>query len=418
MTVQVTTLANGIQVATDTFETIETVSVGAWVSVGTRHESPELNGISHLLEHMAFKGTERRSAQAIAEEIEAVGGHLNAYTSRENTAYFAKVLKKDLPLAMDIISDILQYSSLDSEELKRERAVVIQEIKQAQDSPDDIVFDYFQQAAYPNQAIGRSVLGSASKIEGIKRDTIKGFMRENYACDRLVLSAAGSVSHEAFVTLAKNSFSQLPLKGPMTIEELGYVSGEFREERDLEQLHLVLGFEGLSYIDADYYPMAVLSTLLGGGMSSRLFQEARERRGLVYSIYTFASNYQDGGLFGVYAGTGSDKIGELLPVICGEVISVCNSISENEIVRAKAQLKSSTLMALESSSSRCEQAARQIQIFGRPVTIPEVITKIDAVNKDRVEAIARRIFSSRPTVAAIGPTENLDSYAKIQHQLQ
>ena len=164
--------------------------------------------------------------------------------------------------------------------------------------------------------------------------------------------------------------------------------------------------------------MAVLSTLLGGGMSSRLFQEARERRGLVYSIYTFASNYQDGGLFGVYAGTGSDKIGELLPVICGEVISVCNSISENEIVRAKAQLKSSTLMALESSSSRCEQAARQLQIFGRTIPIPEVITKIDAVTKNRVEAIAQRIFSSHPTIAAIGPTENLVSHAKIQELLQ
>jgi predicted Zn-dependent peptidase len=367
---------------------------------------------------MAFKGTKRRSAQSIAEEIEAVGGHLNAYTSRENTAYFAKVLKEDLALATDIIADILQNALLDHNELERERTVIIQEINQAHDTPDDIIFDYFQQAAYPDQAIGRSVLGTPSKIEGIERDTIKNFMMENYACDRIVLAAAGNVEHETFVALANDYFTKLPQNRPIDTETLDYVSGEFREKRQLEQLHLVVGFDGLSYDDADYYPMAVLSTLLGGGMSSRLFQEARERRGLVYSIYTFASNYQDGGLFGVYAGTGSDKIGELLPVICREITLVCNSVLENEIARAKAQLKSSTLMGLENSSSRCEQAARQIQIFGHPISKQEIINKIEAVNEDAVERVARRIFSSDPTIAAIGPTENLDNYSRIKNLLR
>ena len=417
MTVQVTTLDSGLQVATDTFKTVETVSLGAWVSVGTRHEQPEHNGISHLLEHMAFKGTDRRSARSISEEIEAVGGHLNAYTSRENTAYFAKVLKDDLSLATNIISDILQYSTLDPEELERERAVIIQEINQAYDTPDDIVFDYFQQAAYPNQAIGRPVLGSVALVEGIPRDTIKSFMTEQYACDRIVLSAAGNVNHDEFVALAQDTFTTLPFKSPRATETLDYVNGDYRESRDLEQLHLVMGFNGLSYLDIEYYPMAVLSTLLGGGMSSRLFQEARERRGLVYSIYSFASNYQDGGLLGIYAGTGGDNIGELVPVICGEITSVCGKVTENELARAKAQLKSAILMALESSSSRCEQAARQLQIFGHTITIPEVIEKINAVNTDAVETVARRIFCSRPTIAAIGPTKKLDDYAHIENLL-
>ncbi len=417
MTVQVTTLESGLQVATDTFKTVETVSLGAWVSVGTRHEQPEHNGISHLLEHMAFKGTDHRSAQSISEEIEAVGGHLNAYTSRENTAYFAKVLKDDLSLATDIISDILQYSTLDPEELERERAVIIQEINQANDTPDDIVFDYFQQAAYPNQAIGRPVLGSVALVKGIPRDTIKSFMTEQYACDRIVLSAAGNVNHDEFVALAQDTFTTLPFKSPRATETLDYVNGDYRESRDLEQLHLVMGFNGLSYLDIEYYPMAVLSTLLGGGMSSRLFQEARERRGLVYSIYSFTSNYQDGGLLGIYAGTGGDNIGELVPVICGEITSVCGKVTENELARAKAQLKSAILMALESSSSRCEQAARQLQIFGHTITIPEVIEKINAVNTDAVETVARRIFCSRPTIAAIGPINKLDDYAHIENLL-
>ena len=417
MTVQVTTLDSGLQVATDTFKTVETVSLGAWVSVGTRHEQPEHNGISHLLEHMAFKGTDHRSARSISEEIEAVGGHLNAYTSRENTAYFAKVLKDDLSLATDIISDILQYSTLDPEELERERAVIIQEINQAHDTPDDIVFDYFQQAAYPNQAIGRPVLGSVALVQEIPRDTIKSFMTEQYACDRIVLSAAGNVNHDEFVSLAKDTFTTLPFKSSRATETLDYVNGDYRESRDLEQLHFIMGFNGLSYLDIEYYPMAVLSTLLGGGMSSRLFQEARERRGLVYSIYSFASNYQDGGLLGIYAGTGGDNIGELVPVICGEITSVCGKVTETELVRAKAQLKSAILMALESSSSRCEQAARQLQIFGHTVTIPEVIEKINAVNTDAVETVARRIFCSRPTIAAIGPTKKLDDYAHIENLL-
>lgn len=398
--------------------TVETASVGAWVEVGARHEKRDLNGVSHLLEHMAFKGTKRRSARAIVEEIEAVGGHLNAYTSRENTAYFAKVLKDDVPLAIDLIGDILQNSTLDQEELERERAVVIQEIHQADDTPDDIVFDRFQETAFPDQPMGRPILGSAARIEGMPRATIKSFMDEQYSGNRIVVAAAGNVDHDAFVAQAENIFTQLPPDSPHDMEPVTYLGGDYREERDLEQVHLVMGFDGIAHDDPDYYPLAVLSTLLGGGMSSRLFQEAREKRGLVYNIYTFASSYEDGGLFGIYAGTSGDDIIDLVPVICNEVKNVRGSVQEDEVMRARAQLKSSTLMALESTSARCEQAARQLQIYDRTIPNAEVIEKIDAVDKKAVIHAANRLFASFPTIAAIGPIKNLADHDRIRDHLR
>ena len=418
MTIRITTLDNRLRIITDPMHTVETASVGAWVEVGARHEQFDLNGVSHLLEHMAFKGTARRSARAIVEEIEAVGGHLNAYTSRENTAYFAKVLKDDVPLAIDLIGDILQNSTLDQEELERERAVVIQEIHQANDTPDDIVFDRFQETAFPNQPIGRPILGSAAQIKRMSRATIKSFMDERYSCNRIVVAAAGNVDHDAFVAQAEGIFTQLPQNNPHDMDPVTYSGGDYREERDLEQVHLVMGFDGIAHNDPDYYPLAVLSTLLGGGMSSRLFQEAREKRGLVYNIYSFASSYEDGGLFGIYAGTSGTDIIDLLPVICDEVKSVSAAVQEDEVARARAQLKSSTLMALESTSARCEQAARQLQMYGREIPNTEVIEKIEAVDTKAVLHAANRIFASFPTIAAIGPIKNLADHDRIRDHLR
>ena len=413
MTVKVTVLDNGLRVATDYMDTVETVSLGAWVAVGARDEVPELNGISHLLEHMAFKGTHRRSARAIVEEIEAVGGHLNAYTSRDNTAYFVKILKDDLTLAVDIIADILQNSIMDEVELERERAVIIQEIHQSHDTPDDIIFDWFQEAAFPDQAMGRPVLGSADLVKGVERATLIDYMRSQYSADRMVFAAAGKVEHDRLVELADKAFTSLPKEVSCPAEPLLYKGGERRESRDLEQVHVVLGFEGISYNDPDYYPLAVYSTLLGGGMSSRLFQEVREKRGLAYSVYSFASSYEDGGLFGIYAGTGPEDIAELMPVVCEETLRLAEGASEAELMRTRAQLKSSTLMALESTFSRCEQLARQLQIYGRPIPVSEVIDKIDRVDLDAVIRIAKRINKSKPTLAAIGPADKLGSYDSL-----
>jgi predicted Zn-dependent peptidase len=417
--IRLTTLDSGLIVATDSMSTVETASLGVWVNAGTRHEAPEINGISHMLEHMAFKGTERRTARAIAEEIEAVGGHLNAYTSREHTAYYAKVLKEDKGLAMDIIADILQHSSLDPEELAREQAVVVQEISQAIDTPDDIIFDHFQSTAFPDQAVGRPVLGTADLVRGMTRDTLSGYLRDNYGPRRMILAAAGNLDHDEVVEAAQRQFTALPADNAAPEDKAVYRGGDYREERDLEQVHVVLGFNGVSYDDDDFYSASVLSTLLGGGMSSRLFQEVREKRGLVYSVYSFTSSYNDGGLFAIYAGTGEDEVAEVIPVICDEVMKVTQGILPEELQRARAQLKASILMSLESTSSRCEQIARQMLAYGRPVSAEEVVAKVEAIDEKAVVRVAERLFRSQasPTFAAIGPLANVESFDAIRARL-
>jgi predicted Zn-dependent peptidase len=418
MNVQTTTLANGLRVISDTMDSVETVSVGVWIDVGARHEHLDVNGISHLLEHMAFKGTRRRSARDIAEEIETVGGHLNAYTSRENTAYYAKVLKEDLPLAVDILADILQNATMDPEELERERAVIVQEILQTNDTPDDIIFDHFQETAFPDQALGRSVLGAAERIQNLPRDTIIDFMRNNYNAPRMVLSAAGKLDHDDLVKLAERAFDGLPGNDPVPWETAKYVGGDFRASRDIEQAHVVLGFEGLPYETPEFYAASIFANLFGGGMSSRLFQEVREKRGLVYSIYSFVSCYHDSGIFGIYAGTGENEAKELMPVICEEIRKSCDGIDDAEVNRARAQLKSATLMSLESTSARCEQLARQMMIFKRPLPIEEVVEKIEAVSITDVETVARTLTGGTPTFAALGRIAKIDGFSDLTRQLQ
>ncbi|MBV8507286.1 MAG: insulinase family protein, partial [Alphaproteobacteria bacterium] len=366
MTTRVSRLANELRVATDTIQTVDTVSLGIWVDVGTRHEPAAVNGAAHFLEHMAFKGTERRSARDIAEEIEAVGGHLNAYTSRESTAYYAKVLKEDVPLALDMLADILQNSTFDPDELERERTVILQEIGQANDTPDDIIFDHFQECAYPEQAMGRPVLGRPEIIRSLARDAVVAYLRDHYGAQRMVLAAAGNIEHERLVDLADTLLSALPAERAVSTEPARYAGGDRRENRDLEQLHLVLGFPGVTLGDPDYYAASVLSTAFGGGMSSRLFQEIREKRGLVYAIHSFVHGYRDGGLFGIYAGTGEDEAAELVPALCDEALKLQDGFTEVELKRAKAQMKAGLLMSLESTSARCEQLAQHLLIYGTP----------------------------------------------------
>src|SRR5215471_355979 len=417
MTTQLSTLTNGLRVATDSVESVDTVSLGIWIDVGTRHEPAEINGVAHFLEHMAFKGTERRSALAIAEEIEAVGGHLNAYTSRESTAYYAKVLKEDLPLAIDILSDILQNSTFDREEIERERAVILQEIGQANDTPDDIIFDYFQERAYPDQAMGRPVLGSPEIIRGLHRDDVVTYLRDHYGARRMVLAAAGNLEHERLVDLAETLLSALPADRPVTTEPARYTGGDRREERDLEQLHLVLGFPGVVLSDPDYYAASVLSTAFGGGMSSRLFQEIREKRGLVYTIHSFVHGYRDGGLFGVYAGTGEEEVADLTPALCEEAMRLEDGLTEIELNRAKTQIKAGLLMSLESTSARCEQLAQHLLIYGTPFDPPEVVRRIEAVDEEAIRRVVTRWSSAPPTVAALGPLSRLEEYDKLQVRL-
>ncbi|MEH6630008.1 MAG: pitrilysin family protein [Halopseudomonas aestusnigri] len=414
MTIEISTLSNGLRVATDKQESVESVSLGAWIGVGARNEHADVNGVAHLLEHMVFKGTEKRSAYDIAEEIEAVGGQLNAYTSRENTAFYAKVLSDDVPLALDTVADILQRPLFDDEELQKERHVVLQELGQANDTPDDIIFDHFQETAFSAQSLGRPVLGTSEIVKQLSSNDLRNYLSGNYGSDTMVVCASGKVDHKEFVRLAEDQFGGLQKVGPRELEPSSYVGGEYREERDLEQVHFLLGFKGTDYLNSDYYAANVLSTLFGGGMSSRLFQEIREKRGLVYTIYSFASSFMDNGLFGIYAGTGEEDIGELVPVVSDMMLELSDTITEDEVVRARTQLKASILMGRESTGVRCEQLAQQLLIFDRSISVEETVAKIDAVDVSTVQNFAKEILKSPMTMAAVGPLKNLESQEKLE----
>ncbi len=414
MNVCETTLPNGLRVATDAMAGVETTSVGVWVDVGARNEALELNGVSHMLEHMAFKGTRRRTARGIAEEIEAVGGHLNAFTSREQTAYVARVVADDVPLAVDILADILQHSTFEDQELERERTVIIQEIGQTRDTPDDLIFDRLQEVAFPDQPLGRSILGTVERLGGFDRRTLRNYMGAHYRASGMVVAASGKVDHDAFVDLVERGFGELSHGDGAAFEAGRFSGGDWREQRDLEQVHLTLGFQGVPFDDDDFHAAHVLATILGGGMSSRLFQEVREVRGLAYSIFSFSSSYLDCGLFGIYAGTGPDEIGELVAVVCDQLDDVATGIDEEELARARTQHKAGLKMALESSAARCEQVGRQILVYGRPIPVPELVGKIDAVETAAVTRVAERIMKgAAPAVAAIGPIGRLESYSAI-----
>jgi predicted Zn-dependent peptidase len=414
MNPQITKLANGLTVITDPMPHLETAALGVWVDAGARNETEATNGIAHMLEHMAFKGTRSRSARMIAEEIERVGGFINAYTGREQTAYYVRVLKEDVQLGIDILSDILQHSIFDPEELAREKGVVIQEIGQAEDTPDDIIFDHLQATAFPNQSLGRPILGTEKHVRSFTRDTLINQIKDHYFAQGMLLIAAGAVQHDQMVALGEKYFGKLQSGAPSKIEAARYGGGEFRAEDDLEQAHLTLAFPGFRSDDDDIFGVQVYSTVLGGGMSSRLFQEAREKRGLCYSVHTFGSSYRDTGLFGVYAGTSATDAAELVDVIAGEMRSLATSASDDEVARARAQIKSGLLMGLEQASARCEQIAAHMFTFGRIIDTRELIAKIDAIDTNAVTRIAGKILkNTKLSLAALGPMGTLGSYDRI-----
>lgn len=414
---QMTTLESGLRIVTDPVPSVETTAVGVWVAAGTRHETIEVNGISHLLEHMAFKGTKKRTAYQIAEEMDNVGGQLNAYTSRDHTAYYAKVLKEDLPLAVDILSDILLNATMDEEEFAREQQVVVQEIYQSEDTPDDIVFDRLQATAYPEQALGWPVLGTVESVNRMTADNLHDYMNRNYTSGDIVVSASGRVDHETFVGDVANAFSGLTKgDGPLP-EQANYVGGGVREARPVEQLHVVLGFDGVGYHDPDYYPLSALSVLFGEGLSSRLFQEVREKRGLAYSVFSSTNACEDSGIFTVYAGTGPEQTDELINVLTDEIKKMADGATDEEVVRAKAQLKAGLLMGLESPGSRCVQRARQILVYGRTLDTREIIEQVERIDATAIAHAAQRLFTTTPTIAAVGQIDRLGDYDSIRARL-
>jgi len=418
MSVEVTRLPTGLIVVTDAMSHLETASLGVWVDVGSRDERSDEHGISHLLEHMAFKGTSRRTARQIAEEIEAVGGDLNAATSIETTAYYARVLRADVPLALDVLSDILADPSFDPAELKREQNVIVQEIGAAEDTPDDLIWDRLQEMAYTDQPIGRSILGTPETVRAFDRTRLAHYLTRNYRAPSMVVAAAGAVDHQAIVADVERKFASFAGPKAPAPEAAHFVGGTRIEKRDLEQVHIALAMQGLPQRDPSLYSLQVFTNVLGGGMSSRLFQEVREQRGLCYSIYAFHAPYSDTGMFGLYAGTDASDVAELMRVVVGEINGAAETITEAEVARAKAQMKAGLLMALESSGARAEQLARQMMAWGRPVPLEELVGRIEAVTVESARAAGRALIArGRPAVAALGPGSGLESAATIADSL-
>jgi predicted Zn-dependent peptidase len=415
MSVQITRLDNGIRVITHDLPHLETVSLGIWVRAGARDEAEAQNGIAHFLEHMAFKGTHKRSAMQIAQDIENVGGDINASTSMETTGYYARVLKEDWRLGLDILSDILTDPVFDREEVERERDVILQEIAAANDTPDDLVFDLAQAAAYPGHALGRPILGPSGQVAGYDADAMITYRLANYAGERIVVAAAGRIEHEALVQEASRLLGSIPAAAaPARIAPAFGGGGASLAERPLDQAHIVLTFPGVGYHDDDVYVMQVLSVLLGGGMSSRLFQEVREKRGLCYSVFSCTSAYEDSGLFSVYAATAPGKADELTRVTSDTMMSVVDQVDEAEVARAKAQLKAGLVMSLESASARADQMARQFLAFGEVPEMATIIEKVERVTPADVSRLAGRILrSGQPALAAVGALGNLAPYEKI-----
>jgi predicted Zn-dependent peptidase len=419
VSVRSTKLENGMTVLTDDMPHLESASLGIWVKAGSRSETQAEHGISHMLEHMAFKGTSTRNALDIASAIEDVGGDLNAATSVEHTGYFARVLKEDVALAGDILSDILQNSLFEQQELDREQQVIVQEIGAARDNPDDHVFDLFQSAAYPDQPIGRTILGTVDSVRSFGPDTIRAYMERNYVGDRMVLCAAGNVDHDALVDIANERFIGLRPDGAPEPVKAKYVGGEERLLSDHEQAHIVLGLEGRAYNSDGFYAAQILASILGGGMSSRLFQEVREKRGLCYSVYAFHWAFADSGIFGIAASTGEEEVTELVPVVLDELRKATETITEEEVVRVRNQIRAGLLMSLESPSSRAGQLARQQILWGRPIPLQETVERINRITADRVKLIASQIFDTdKVSLAGIGPVAKLPDYRTIAGHLK
>lgn len=414
MSVKTHTLANGFRIVTEKMAGLQSASIGIWVTAGGRDERLEQNGIAHFLEHMAFKGTKTRSALQIAEAIEDVGGYINAYTSREVTAYYARVLGGDVPLALDVISDILLNPVFDESEIEVERGVILQEIGQALDTPDDVIFDWLQDEAYPDQPIGRTILGPEERVRSFSREDLRRFVTEHYGPSQMILSAAGDVDHDAIVRMAEDLFGGLEARVANVPSAAAFKGGERREVKSLEQAHFALAFEGPAYRDDAIYTAQIYSVALGGGMSSRLFQEVREKRGLCYTIFAQTGAYSDTGMTTIYAGTSADQLPELAGLTMSELARAAEDMSDAEVARARAQMKAGMLMGLESPSSRAERLARLMQIWGRIPALEETVALIDSVSTQGVRDFAAHVAGQAPAALALyGPVERAPDLSEM-----
>jgi predicted Zn-dependent peptidase len=400
---RLTTLPNGFRIVTEHMPGLKSASIGIWVMAGGRHETAAQNGIAHFLEHMAFKGTARRTSLQIAEEIEDVGGYINAYTSREMTAYYARVLAADVGLALDVIGDIVLNPAFAPAEIEVERGVILQEIGQSLDTPDDIIFDWLQEVSYPAQAFGRTILGPEDRVSAFTRADFQGFVAAHYGPAQLILSAAGAVDHDAIVAQASAIFGALAPRPAQMFEPARFTGAMRREVKKLEQVHFAMAFDAPSYRHPDVHAAQIYATVMGGGMSSRLFQKIREERGLCYSIFAQSGAYEDAGQITLYAGTSAGDIKSLMMLCADELKRAADDISAAELMRARAQIKAGMLMGLESPSSRAERIARLLAIYGRVPDIDESVAKIDAVTLDDLRRYAGDATRADQALALYGP---------------
>ncbi len=406
-TVCVTKLHNGLTVATDSMLHMQTVALVVQVNTGSNNEIEKKQGISHFLEHMAFKGTKNRSYSQIAQEFDAIGGYFNAYTSREKTVYYIKVLKEDLELGADILSDILQNSLFLEYEVQKEKDVILQEIAQTNDAPDDIIFDVFHETAYPNQSFGRSILGTVERVNSFSRSDIVGYVNENYFNGNIIISAAGKIEHVELLDIVSKKFSSFNSVGAKYEEDAKYIGGVSHIQRDLEQVHFILGFESVPYLHDDFYAYQILSLIAGGGMSSRLFQEIRENLGLAYSVSAYNNSYVSTGMFNMYAATSPESAELCASVMMQELSKLATYISDGELMRAKSQIRAGLMMSYESVAQRAERIASQLLSYNRVIPIDEILSSISSVTTEKLQMVAGSLCKkvNFSTFSSIGSVE-------------
>lgn len=399
--IRIDTLPNGLRIATDTMPGLETAAIGLWVNVGARHETIEQNGIAHFLEHMAFKGTARRSALQIASELEDVGGFLNAYTSNDSTAYYARVLRADVSLALDVIADITLNPAFVPREMETERGVILQEIGQMMDTPDDVIFEWLQQTAYPDQPLGRSILGTTERVAAFQPDDLRAFVGQHYHPGQMILSAAGAVDHDAIVAQAKALFGDLQGGPVSTFEPARFVGGEHRVIEDLEQVHIAMSFEAEGWHSPDLQVAHTWAGVMGGGMSSRLFQKLREEHGMCYTVDAQSGAHADTGLITIYAGTSSHQVRDLALLTMDEIRRSADDMTEIEVARIRAQRRAGLLMGLEGAWSRTQHMARMLTLHGRVMDMQEMVAEIDQATLERVRDYGGRLSERRSMALAL-----------------
>jgi len=415
-----TVLPGGLRVISESVPGVRSVAFGVWVGVGSRDESAALSGASHYLEHLLFKGTSRRDALAISAEIEAVGGEINAFTAKEYTCYYARVLDNDLPLAVDVICDMVTGSRLASQDVDNERGVILEEIAMHDDDPSDAVHDTFAEVVWPGASLGRPVLGSVETIEGLSRGAIAGYYRRRYRTPSLVVAAAGNLEHNALVRLVRKAFTGVAVEDDVpAAPRVGgraprFVAATSVVKRPTEQANLLLGAGGLARLDERRFALGVLNAALGGGMSSRLFQEIREKRGLAYSVFSFVSHYADTGLFGVYAGCAPKRAVDVLE-LCREqlAIAAAGGLDADELERGKGQLRGGLVLGLEDTGSRMSRLGKSELVYGELMTIDEILGHIDAVTPEDVQAVAFEVLRGPLALAAIGPYDDDRKLARV-----